>query len=226
MRLGADSLDGIREALALVLDSARWFTIACAAEYTGHFEAAYRKRAAELGTDVVPFADWWLLESDALYRERPAFIEPAVRELRRRWAMLLDLPPDTSRVKLHTAGNFLRERAAAAFPAGLPEPWPLAVHHSPVLMIAAARPGSGSPLTWVLGELHPGRVTSRYATLLAYHPAPAAVHAAIRHDLRGPAVWVAETETGKFSGTSIRQAVAPPRPGDVHLVYAQDSVRL
>ena len=90
-------------------------------------------------------------------------------------------------------------------------------------MIAAARPGSGSPLTWVLGELHPGRVTSRYATLLAYHPAPAAVHAAIRHDLRGPAVWVAETETGKFSGTSIRQAVAPPRPGDVHLVYAQDS---
>src|SRR5205085_9505837 len=74
VRLGADTLDGIREALALVLDSARWFLGACAEVYTGHFEAAYRKRATALGTEVVPFADFWLLVNDALFSRAPALI--------------------------------------------------------------------------------------------------------------------------------------------------------
>jgi hypothetical protein len=64
-----------------VLDIARWFTIACGTAYARHFEAAYRQRASELGTDVVPFADWWVLETDAIFRERPPFLEPVVREL-------------------------------------------------------------------------------------------------------------------------------------------------
>ena len=75
----------------------RCFTIACGAAYAQHFEAAYQLRAGELGTDVVPFADWWALESDAISRERPAFIEPVLRELWQRWAMLLELPPDARR---------------------------------------------------------------------------------------------------------------------------------
>ncbi|HEY2574798.1 MAG TPA: lantibiotic dehydratase [Streptosporangiaceae bacterium] len=220
VRLGTDTLDGIREALGLVLDSARWFTIACGAEYVRHFEAVYRQRAGELGTDVVPFADWWMLENDALSQERPPFIEPVVRELGQRWAMLLELPPDARRIQLRAAD--LRERVAAAFPAG-PVPWPLAVHHSPDLMIAEARPAASGPLTWVLGEVHPGLMTSRYATWLEFHDAPAAVHAAIRHDLNGPAVWMAETETVEQTGTCIRLAAVPPRPGDLRLMYAHDS---
>ena len=123
VRLGTGTLDGIRDALALVLDSARWFTIACAAEYTRHFEAAYRQRAGELGTDVVPFADWWLLENDALSDERPQFLEPVSRKLWRRWTMLTEWPADARRVQFRAAD--LRERAAAAFPAGrCPGRWP------------------------------------------------------------------------------------------------------
>jgi hypothetical protein len=220
VRLGTDTLDGIREALALLLDSARWFTIACGAEYARHFEAAYRQRAAELGTDVVPFADWWVLENDTLSNERPAFLQPVLRELWQRWATLLELPPGARRVQLRAAD--LRERAAAAFPAG-PVPWPLAVHHSPDLMIADARPGVGGPPTWVLGEVHPGQMTYRYATWLAFHDAPAMVHAAIRQDLGGSAVWMAETETAENGGTCIRLAAVPPEPGDLRLMYAQDS---
>jgi len=220
VRLGADTLDGIREALALVLDSVRWFTIAVGAEYSRHFEAAYRQRADELGTDVVPFADWWMMENDAISIERPPFIEPVLRELWQRWAMLLELPPDARRVQLRAAD--LRERVAAAFPAG-PLPWPLAVHHSPDLMIAEARPGAGGPLTWVLGEVHPALMSSRYATWLEFHQEPAMVHAAFQHDLRGSAVWLAETETVEYSGTSLRLAAIPPRPGDLRLMYAHDS---
>jgi hypothetical protein len=220
VRLGTDTLAGIREALALVLDIARWFTITCGAEYVRHFEAAYRQRAGELGTDVVPFADWWLLENDAIFRERPPFIEPVLRALWQRWTMLLELPPHARQVQFRAAD--LREGVAAAFPAG-PVPWPLAVHHSPDLMIADARPGAGGALTWVLGEVHPGLMTSRYATWLEFHDAPATVHAAIRHDLRGSAVWLAETETAEQAGTCIRLAAVSPRPGDLRLMYAHDS---
>jgi hypothetical protein len=220
VRLGTDTLDGIREALALVLDGARWFTIACGAAYVRHFEAAYRQLADELGMDVVPFADWWVLENDAIFYERPPFIEPVLRDLWQRWTGLFELPPGARRVQLRTAG--LRERAAAAFPAG-PVPWPLAVHHSPDLMMAEASPGVGGPLTWVLGEVHPGLMTSRYATWLEFHHAPATVHAAMRHDLRGPAVWLAETETAESVGTCIRLAAVPPMPGDLRLMYAHDS---
>jgi hypothetical protein len=220
VQLGSDTLDGIREALALVLDSARWFTIACGAAYSRHFEAAYRQRASELGTDVVPFADWWVLENDAIFYERPPFMEPVLRELWQRWATLLELPPDARRVQLRAAD--LREQAAAAFPAG-PVPWPLAVHHSPDLMLADGTPGANGPLTWVLGEVHPGLMTSRYATWLAFHQAAPAMHAAMRHDLGGAAVWLAETETAEAVGTCIRLAAMPPEPGDLRLVYAHDS---
>jgi hypothetical protein len=220
VRLGAGTLDGIREALTLVLDSARWFTIACGAGYARHFEAAYRQRAGELGTDVVPFADVWVLENDVLFNERPPFVEQVMRELWQRWAMLLELPPDARRVQLRAAD--LRDGVTAAFPAG-PVPWPLAVHHSPDLMIAEASPDAGGPITWVLGEVHPGAMTSRYATWLEFHDAPATVHAAIRHDLGGSAVWFAETETGEDVGTCIRLAPGPPWPGDLRLMYAHDS---
>jgi hypothetical protein len=97
------------------------------------------------------------------------------------------------------------------------------VHHSPDLMIAEARPGAGGPLTWVLGEVHPSLMNSRYATWMQFHHAPETVHAAIRHDLRGSAVWMAETETTDQAGTCIRQAAVPLRPGDLRLVYAHDS---
>src|SRR5258705_13660192 len=92
VRLGADTLDGIRDALALVLDSARWFIGACAELFMGHFDEAYRRRAAALGTDVVPFADFWLIVNDGLFRRSSVLIQPAVQALRERWSAILDLP--------------------------------------------------------------------------------------------------------------------------------------
>jgi hypothetical protein len=94
----------------------------------------------------------------------------------------------------------------------------MAVHHSPDLMIAEA---AGGQLTWVLGEVHPSIVTSRYATWLEFHDTPDAVHAAMRHDLRGAAVWFAET--GEKGGTSTRLSNVLRQADDLRLVYAHDS---
>jgi amino acid adenylation domain-containing protein len=218
MRLGADALDGIRAALALVLDGARWFTAACGELYASHFEQAYRQRAAALGSDVVPFTDFWLLVNDAMFDMPPRLLEPAVRALRQRWSAILDLPPGARRIQLRAAD--LRERTASEFPAR-PLPWPTAVHHSPDLMIAGAEAATGGPLAWVLGEVHPSIVTTRYATWLAFHDNPDAVLAAMRHDLRGPAVWFAES--AEQGGTCTRLANVLPSPGDIRIVSAHDS---
>jgi len=95
------------------------------------------------------------------------------------------------------------------------------VHHSPDLMIAGAGAATGGPLTWVLGEVHPSIVTLRYATWLEFHDAPDALHAAMRHDLGGPAVWFAES--GEKGGTSTRLSNVLPQADDLRLVSAHDS---
>ncbi|MBV9450698.1 MAG: AMP-binding protein, partial [Streptosporangiaceae bacterium] len=217
IRLGADALDGMRAALGLVLDGARWFTATCGALYARLFEEAYRQRAAGLGTGTVPFADFWLIVNDALFDDRGHHIEPVVRELRERWSAILDLPPGARRIQLRSAD--LRERVTSAFRAES-LPWPMAVHHSPDLMIADAGTPGGR-LTWVLGEIHPSIVTTRYATWLEFHDAPAAVAAALRHDLRGPSVWVAET--AEKGGTNTRLSNVLLSAGDIRLVFAHDS---
>jgi amino acid adenylation domain-containing protein len=217
VRLGADVLDGLRAPLALVLDSARWFITVCGALYARHIRDIYRQRAAALGTDIVPFADIWLLASDAL--ATPAkLLQPAVRALQERWSAILDLPPGARRVQLR--GDELAGLVAAEFPAQ-PLPWPMAVHHSPDLMIAGADAAAGGRLTWVLGEVHPSMVTSRYAPWLAFHDDVDAVRAALRHDLDGAAVWFAET--AERGGTGAQQANVLASPGDLRLVFAHDS---
>jgi hypothetical protein len=145
-------------------------------------------------------------------------IEPAVGALRERWSEILDLPPDARRVRLRAAD--LRQRVTEEFPAQ-PLPWPMAVHHSPDLMIAGADAAAGGRLTWVLGEVHPSIVTSRYAPWLAFHDAPDAVRTAMRHDLGGAAVWFAET--AERGGTGAQQANVLSSRGDPRLVFAHDS---
>jgi hypothetical protein len=138
--------------------------------------------------------------------------------VRQRWSAILDLPADARQVQFRAAD--LRERVAAAFPAQ-PLPWPMAVHQSPDLMIAGADAAAGGRLTWVLGEVHPSVVTIRYATWLAFHPDADGLHAGLRHDLRGPAVWFAES--GELGGTSTRLCNVLPSPGDLRLLFARDS---
>jgi hypothetical protein len=142
-----------------------------------------------------------------------------VADLRQRWSAVLDLPADGARrVQLRSAD--LRERVAAQFPVR-PVPWPGAVHHSPDLMIAGSDAAAGGDLTWVLGEVHPSVITLRYATWIAIHDDPAAVRAAIRHDLGTPAVWL--SETSEVGGIATRLSNALASPVDHRLVFAHDS---
>jgi Lantibiotic dehydratase, N terminus len=165
----------------------------------------------------VPLADFWLLVNDAMFNP-DELIEPVVRSLRERWLAMLNLPPGARQVQFRAAD--LRDRVSAEFP---PQPllWPTAVHHSPDLMIAGADAAAGGRLTWVLGEVHPSMLTSRYSTWVEFHDDPDAMRAAVRHDLGGPAVWLAET--GELGGVPAQQANVLPSPGDIRLVFQHDS---
>ncbi len=218
VQLGTGSMDGIRDALSLVLDSARWFTAEVGAHYLALFEDAYRERAAALGSEVVPFGDFWLLVNAELFGQPPKVIKPAEEALWQRWAEILDLRPDARRVQLRAAD--LRERVNSAFPAR-PRPWPVAVYHSPDLMIAGADAARGGKITWVLGEVHPSLITIRYATWLEMHDDAEALRVATHHDLNGAGVWFAET--AEYGGTCTRLSNVLPSAGDLRLVHAHDS---
>ncbi|RZU53335.1 amino acid adenylation domain-containing protein [Krasilnikovia cinnamomea] len=210
VQVGTGTLDAVRAPLGLVLDSARWFTAAGAAIYRRVFEQTYQRLAADLGTPVVPFAEFWLRVGPTLFTPPERLTGALGRALQQRWAGVLRLPPDARRVRLSTTD--IADRARQAFPPGQPG-WPSAVQHSPDLMRAGDE--------WVLGELHPGVNTIRYATWLEFHDDAAALRAAQAADIGRPVAYPAET--GQDEGVPTRQSNALVGPDDVRLVFAADS---
>jgi hypothetical protein len=199
-----------------VLDSARWFTVAGAALYRRMFDEIYRRQRAELGSSVVPFAEFWLRLPEILIDPPARITAPLIRGLQRRWAQVLAVPAEHGGQVRRTAAG-LAGAVAAAFPAARPG-WPAAIQHSPDLMYAAGPDGEAE---WVLGELHPGVNTLRYATWIDYHPDPAGLRAAMAADLGRGVVYAAET--GEEGGVPTRQSNALAGPRDRRFVYAHDS---
>lgn len=214
--IGESALVGLREPLSLVLAGARWFTATSAALYRRLLEDVYRRRAAELGTEAVPFADFWIVAGELLFEPPRAVIGTLVRALDERWADVLRLPEGERRIRLSTSD--LRDRVATAF-AATGSGWPSAVHHSPDLMVTPA--DDPAEYQWIMGELHPGIVTMRYAAWLAHHESPETVRAGMADDLGRGAVFLAET--GERGGAPSRLSNALVGPRDLRLVFAHDS---
>ena len=119
-----------------------------------------------------------------------------MQALQQRWSAILGLPAagEQRRVQLRSA-DLAGPRWPQAFPVR-PRVWPMAVHHSPDLMIAGGDADRGGRYTWVLGEVHPSIVTTRYASWLAFHPDPDGLRAGLRHDLAARTCVLAETARG------------------------------
>lgn len=226
--LGPALLDPLRAPLGLVLDSARWYTSAGAALYRRAFRDLYRDLAGPSGAGPVPFADFWLLAHDLLVQPTETLARPLTRALQARWAQLLALPGADAadgvapQRRVHRDSAALRAAVRAAFPATRPG-WAGAVQHSPDLMLAAADPAAveAGDFRWILGELHPGANTMRYASWFAHHPEPERMRAAMAADLAPGVVLMGATEAQ--GGTPVRVAPELAGPGDVRLVFAPDT---
>ncbi|HET8658663.1 MAG TPA: amino acid adenylation domain-containing protein [Micromonosporaceae bacterium] len=217
---GPGLLEPLREPLELVLEAARWFTAAGAALFHRACLEVYRERARVSGRAVVPFAEFWVDAGDLIFNVPDELARPLVKALQERWARVLALPRGVRRVDLASAA--LRDRVRKEFSVARPG-WPAAVEHSPDLMLAArdAEAIRAGDFLGVLGELHPGVNTMRYATWVAYHPSPERMRAAVRNDFGRPVVVLAPT--GEEGGTPARLSNVLVADDDTQLVFAHDS---
>lgn len=214
--LGPSLLDPVRSPLALMLEAARWFTAAGAALVHRACLDLYRSH----GDEPMPLGEFWLGANKLIFDMPAGLVGPLVRALQERWARILPLPAGARRVTVHSGD--IEAAVLGAFATARPG-WAGAVHHSPDVMLCATGPDAirRGDVEWVLGELHPGRNTLRYATRVAYHRDPDALRAASAADIGRPIVLLAET--AELGGMPARLGNALAGPDDLRLVFAHDS---
>ncbi|HWM06187.1 MAG TPA: amino acid adenylation domain-containing protein [Actinophytocola sp.] len=218
--IGPDLLTSLWPPLALVLESARWFTSAGAALYGRALRDIYRERVAATGTTTLRLADFWLWANDVIFRLDSRVIDRLTRTLQERWADLLVVDPTQREARL--SADALRDKVTAAFAAPRPG-WRSAVQHSPDVLIAARDAAAirAGDFTWVLGELHAGVNTMRSALFVSQHPDARELHEGMIHDLDGPRIVLAATR--EEGGTPQRLSDALVQPRDVRVVSAHDA---
>jgi hypothetical protein len=142
--------------LALLLQSARWYTYSVASRYrallTENFQALRADGRSEV--DYVRFWDRVAPNFGDRGAETPAIVKEVSLELRRHWSELL-LGADAGEKRVQRRSSELHDRVMELFRAPHPG-WPAARHHSPDIMVAAAGPDAArrGEYLLVLGELH------------------------------------------------------------------------
>ncbi|HKF77411.1 MAG TPA: lantibiotic dehydratase, partial [Candidatus Dormibacteraeota bacterium] len=185
--LGRRVLEELARPLAILLQAARWLTVAIADEYGRALRELYDDVAGELGTGEVPLGDLWFLAQGMLFGagERP--VDRVTAEFSRRWSTLFGLDavaPGTRRLDL-TSGE-LAAAAVDTFAAERPG-WAGGRVHSPDIHLCASsvEAAAAGDFTLVLGEMHAAWATFDSWVFVTGHPAPDELRDAILRDL-GP----------------------------------------
>lgn len=169
--IGPDVLESVGPPLALLLQSARWFTFTVAQGYRKICLDLYRELSALTGNKPVSFTWFWSQiqhQFTGSQHDVPQIVKDAVDRLHAHWATLLQLSPDQRSMELTSAQ--LRDRVHKIFAAPHPG-WPSARYHSPDILFAAdsaeaIRQGNYSI---VLGEMHMAGNTLMAPMFLTLH---------------------------------------------------------
>lgn len=154
MRVGRDFLSDLAPALAVVLQAARWLTVALAGACDAELRRLYHEVAA--GGGLVQLADLWYPAVSLFIGDGSEALSAVLADLVSRWTRLIGgagVRAKTGHVQL-AAGPTL-SLAREIFPANGPG-WSMGRVHSPDLMICAESPeavNDGDYLV-VLGEMH------------------------------------------------------------------------
>ncbi|HEU0036708.1 MAG TPA: lantibiotic dehydratase [Kofleriaceae bacterium] len=185
--LGTAFVERLGPPMALVLDSARWYTHAIATRYHAAFGALYRELRASGEVTLLRFQQ----HMTPLFpgpRHDAGIAYEVARELETRWETILRVG-DGATKQIVRAVDELRAAVADAFDAPAPG-WPSARHHSPDILIAADGIDAIKRGRYqiVLGELHVGFNTVTLPCLLKEHPEPAILVRAREEDLPAPGI--------------------------------------
>lgn len=191
LKLAPDLLrDALGTSLPLVLTSARWYTWDVARRYNARATELFHALRSETGGQTVDYVRFFAKFSDHFSTDprRPsAPVREALEELQRRWMNVLEFDPTRRRVLLR--GEAIAERVEREFAAPGPG-WPLAIYHSPDLMIAANNVDEirHGECDFVIGEVHTGELTLFNPLHRIHHPTPDALVAARAGDVTAPTV--------------------------------------
>ncbi|HVR07834.1 MAG TPA: lantibiotic dehydratase [Thermoanaerobaculia bacterium] len=220
VELGADVHAAIAEPLALVLQSARWFTFEAARMAREALLGLYRE-LARAGSPPVDMLQFWV-RFQQLDQQLPLAREMRSR-LHQRWEELLAVPPGERRARFTCAQ--LRDRVHQVFSAPGPG-WPLARYHNPDVMIAAngAEAIARGDYELVLGELHVAACSLNIWALLLQCPERDEVFANMDADFPQPRVVFLEPRN--LDGVTSRTRRAYFRSADVLVTPLEGAVPL
>jgi hypothetical protein len=203
MTIGPATIERFAAPLALVLQSARWFTYEIAKRYRAVFEALFQELAQ--GAPSVSFFRFWDQATQHFTghgRKAAPLIEDIVAELQARWASVLGLTTETLDVPVDEIAARVAEVFAAPHPG-----WPSARMHSPDLMVAAesVEAIARGEFVVVAGELHVGGATVSAPATVRLHPTPQQLVDALAHCRPTPIIEAvaAKERGGRSSAFSV-----------------------
>jgi hypothetical protein len=215
IEIGPEIRAAIAPPLALVLQSARWFSHRIAAGSEAQLDRLYTELEARFAPDPVPLAAMEFLHAprnDSV----AGLVRNAAKELTTRWASILRFEPGARELHLTTAA--LRGAVSSAFDAPCPG-WPGARHHSADILIAPEGPDglqSGRYLC-VLGEVHVNDTMLTRQLMLQAHRRPEDLCDAYKHDVDQPRIF--RVTSRQYRGH--RKLWDPYFPGDLQLAWEE-----
>ncbi len=182
---GAPVLDLLAAPLGLLLQAARWLSVAVADAYREALDGVFADLLAGTQDTDVPLGALWYLAQGPLFGAEQRPVDRVAAQFVERWARLFGLAsvvPGTHRLQFRSAE--LADEVAALFPADGPG-WRLARLHSPDVHLCArsAEALAAGDFYAVLGEMHAAWATLDSAVFVSGHPQPARLVEAMRADV-------------------------------------------
>ncbi|GCE31305.1 lantibiotic dehydratase [Dictyobacter alpinus] len=221
MKLGPQFVQALEQPLALLLQSARWFTYETATRYRKAFCQAFADLKAETGKDRINFANFWLWAQPLLFdesAERP--IDGVIKDFQERWLYILATLPYERRASY--TSKELRPFVQEVFTAPGPG-WKDACYHSPDILVRATSTDAISQDDYelILGELHIATNTQQHQAFIEQYPDPDRLISFVVSDIPEPRI-VPILSQQRFPATRMRPAFNAAK--DIRLVYSADVV--
>jgi hypothetical protein len=182
VEIGPELVATLGAPLALLLNSARWFSYQVATAFREKFREIYEELSHKNQTRKVDMLQFCGRIEPLIFDPVKRLFNDIVPEFQSRWETILQVPWEKQKVEYTSAVvKPLVENSFAISGAG----WQLARYHSPDVMIAASSVDAirRGDYMFVLGEVHMGENTLRFSFDVSQHDKPEELFEAFQTDL-------------------------------------------
>ena len=221
VEIGPEVLARLGAPLALLLNSARWFSYQAAAAFRERFREIYEELTHKNQTRKVDMLQFSARVEPLIFDPVKRLFNDIVPEFQSRWETILQVPWEKQKVEYTSAMlKPLVENSFAISGAG----WQLARYHSPDVMIAASSVDAvcRGDYMFVLGEVHMGENTLRFSFDVSQHDNPEELFEAFQTDL--PQSRVVPVPPRHWPRITNRTSLALVSPHDYYVEISSNPV--